>query len=234
MKTALYVIAFILAALIIPFLLPSPSSPQGGNPDQNLPWQITVDETGQSHVFGVTPGVSTLAQIRQKLGEEVDLAIIAAPGEVGSLEAYYNQISLGFVMGRMILTLEQTPEAITAMRERAPKAEHMESTTKKISLHPDDLALANQSVVRAISLIPSSNLEEAVILQRFGEPAERFQVSEGLVHYLYPQKGLDIVWSAKGKEVLQYVAPKNFEASIVTPLTTPPAPKSTGEKEQTQ
>jgi hypothetical protein len=51
-----------------------------------------------------------------------------------------------------------------------------------------------------------------VILERFGQPAERIRVNEHLEHLLYPAKGLDIVLDSKGRELLQYVAPARFEA----------------------
>lgn len=217
MKAALSVIALVLLALILPFFLPS-GGPDKANMEQNLPWQISVDEQGRSQVFGLTLGSSTLADVRQHLGQELEVAIIAAPDEVGSLEGYYAQLPLGFILGRLILTLEQDPDKINAMRERALKAEHMESTTKKITLHPEDLARAEQTPVQAISLIPSVNLDEATLIQRFGQPAEKIQLSETLTHYLYPAKGLDIVLDTKGKELLQYVQPGEFESRIRAPL----------------
>ena len=218
MKTAFYVVGLILLALIVPFFLPS-SAPTGmDDPNQNLPWQISVDEQGNTTVFGFSPGRSTLAQVRQRLGNDVDIAIVAGPDEVGELEAYYTQVPLGFVLGRLILTVDATPDAITAMRERALKAEHMESVTKKITLHPDDLARAETTPIRAFSLIPNVNLDEATLIQRFGEPVERIPVGANLTHFLYPKLGLDVVLDTKGKEVLQYVAPKDFEVHIRGPL----------------
>jgi hypothetical protein len=86
----------------------------------------------------------------------------------------------------------------------------MESTTRRITLHPDDLAAADNLPIKAISVIPTVNLDEATVVQRFGPPGERLVVSERRVHLLYPDKGLDVVVDADGKELLQYVAPRNF------------------------
>ncbi|MGB4467665.1 MAG: hypothetical protein WBI41_06420 [Azovibrio sp.] len=218
MKTALLVIGLVLLALILPFFLPSPASDGKGDPDSNLPWQIQLDDQGNSRVFGLTPGRSTLAQVRQRLGNDMDIAIVAGPGEVGDLEAYYTQVPLGFVLARLILTADLSPDAITAMRERALKAERMESSTRKITLHPDDLAAVENTPIRAFSLIPNVNLDEATIIQRFGQPVERIAVGANLTHFLYPHLGLDVVLDRKGKELLQYVAPRDFEARIRAPL----------------
>ena len=208
MKFALYLIGFILAALIIPFLIPTPGD--GGDPERNLPWQIEVDGQGGSKVFGLQPGVSTLAEVKAVLGNELEVAIIAQPNEVGMIEAYYSQVALGFVLAKMVVTIDLEQDAVNAMRERALKAKHMESTTRKITLHPDDLAQLDRLPVKALAVIPTVNLDEATVVQRFGQPEERIQVSEKRVHLLYPRQGLDIVVDGYGKELLQYVAPRHF------------------------
>jgi hypothetical protein len=64
------------------------------------------------------------------------------------------------------------------------------STTRRITLHPDDLAAADRWPIRAISVIPTVNLDEAAIVQRFGEPGERIVVSDKRTHLLYPKLGL--------------------------------------------
>lgn len=225
MKLVLSLIALVLLALILPFFLPGAGKQEGVDPNSNLPWQITVDGQGSSTVFGLTPGVSTLGDVRRKLGNEIEVAIIAAPNEVGSLEAYYAQIPLGFVLAKMVLTVDASDEAISTMRERAVRAKHMESMTRRITLHPDDLAAADKLPIRAISVIPTVNLDEATIVQRFGEPGERILVSDKRTHLLYPKQGLDVVVDKDGKELLQYVAPQQF-ARLREPLLAAPAENS--------
>ncbi len=210
MKFALSIIALVLLALVVPFLIPGVAKKEGVDPNSNLPWQIQLDGQGGSTVFGLRPGVSTLGDVRQKLGSEIEVAIIAEPNEAGALEGYYAQVSLGFVMARVIVTLEAGENEVLAMRDRALKAKHMESTTRRITLHPDDLAAAERLSIRAISVIPTVNLDEATVIQRFGQPGERVVVSEKRVHLLYPDKGLDVVVDGEGKELLQYVAPRQF------------------------
>ena len=210
MKLALSLFALVLIALLLPFLLPSAGKVEGVDPNSNLPWQITTDGQGGSSVFGLRPGVSTLAEVKQRLGGDLDVAIIAAPQEAGSLEGFYSQLRLGFVMAKVIVTVDASPELVSAMRERALKAQYMESSTRKIRLHPDDLAAAEKLPVRAIVVIPSVNLDEATVVERFGKPAERLPVSEKRVHLLYPEKGLDVTVDTDGKELLQYVAPRDF------------------------
>jgi hypothetical protein len=210
MKFAVAIIALIFFALAIPFFIPGAGQKEGVDPNANLPWQIEVNSLGDSTVFGLKPGISTLGDVRRKLGGELEVAIIAEPNEIGSLEAYYSQVALGFVLAKVIVTVDAKNEAISEMRERALKARHMESTTRQITLHPDDLAVAEGLPIKAISVVPTVNLDEATVIQRFGHPAERLVVSETRVHLLYPQQGLDVMVDNDGKELLQYVAPRQF------------------------
>ena len=222
MKFALSLIALVLLALVLPFFIPGSGKQEGVDPDSNLPWQIAVDGQGGSTAFGLQPGVSTLGDVRRRLGNEIEVAIIAEPNETGALEGYYSQVPLGFVLAKMIVTVDVPDEAISAMRERAVRAKHMESTTRRITLHPDDLAAADRLPIRAISVIPTVNLDEATIVQRFGEPGERIVVSDKRTHLLYPKLGLDVVVDKDGKELLQYVAPQQF-ARLREPLLAAPA-----------
>lgn len=228
MKFAFSLIAFVLVALIVPFFLPAAGKVEGVDPNSNLPWQIETDGQGGSRVFGLQPGSSTLADVRRQLGNEIEVAIVAEPNEIGMLEGYYAQVSLGFVMAKVIVTVDLPADAVSAMRERALKAKHMESTTRKITLHPDDLAAAGSMRIKAISVVPTINLDEATIVQRFGQPDERLVVSEKRVHLLYPTRGLDVVVDTEGKELLQYVAPRDF-ASLREPLRSLEAGKTAGQ-----
>ena len=225
MKFAFSLIALVLLALIIPFFIPGAGKTDGVDPNSNLPWQITLDAQGGSSVFGLKPGVSTLGEVRQRLGGEIEVAIIAEPNELGSLEGYYSQLALGFVLAKMIVTVDAKNEAISVMRERALKAKHMESMTRKITLQPEDLAAADLLPVKAISVIPTVNLDEATIIQRFGQPGERIVLSETRRHLLYPTLGLDVLVDKDGKELLQYVAPQQF-ARLRDPLVAELAGKS--------
>lgn len=210
-------VAIVGALLALPLLLPADRSPRDAAPDHGLPWQIDLLPDGGSRVFGLQPGRSTLGEARQRLGSDVQVALIVAPGETGSLEAYYETLRAGFVTGKMILTLETTLAQREQMLQRARKADYMESTTRRVELADADLQAAGSAVIGAIAFIPTAALDEQIVLQRFGTPAERIRSSEQTEHYLYPEKGLDLRLDAKGKEVLQYVAPREF-ARLRDPL----------------
>ncbi|MDR1648535.1 MAG: hypothetical protein LBR88_10990 [Zoogloeaceae bacterium] len=219
MKIFLSVLAFAVLLLGIGWFLPSPQPAAVSDPENFLPWQIRVEEaTGQSEVFGLKPGISTLAEAQVRFGGDPELGIIVPPGDVAALEAYYARVELGVLQGRLLLRLAATPETLKAMLQRAPKAEYMESNTRRASLAAEDLVLAQATPIAALTFIPNANLDEDTIRKRFGPPVEILKTSENLTHFLYPGKGLDVILDAKGKEVLQYVAPRDFAKAVRAPL----------------
>ncbi len=212
MKIALAIIVAALAILLGPVVWQFAHYQPQDVPTSGLPWQIETLPGGEAQVFGLTLGKSTLADARARFGPEMQLAVIAEPDERGNVEGYYEGVTAGFVAGKLIVTADLPPEAIDGMRERAPKTQYMQSTTHRATLAPADEAAALAAPIRGLAFIPSAQLDEAVILERFGQPAERIRVNDHQEHLLYPAKGLDLVFDSKGRELLQYVAPARFDA----------------------
>ena len=182
--------------------------PRGNEPLTGLPWQIDTLPGGGTQVFGIKTGTTTLAGVMEQLGEELDLAIIAAPHETGSLEAYYSHYSAGPITGKLILVLDVAPDMLSTLRQRA----FQDGGTRRYHLHPDDLPVAYRAPVKAINFLPSFNLDEEIIQARFGTPAEVIQVNAQQQHWLYPDKGLDLILNTDSKEVLQYLPARDFSA----------------------
>lgn len=222
MKTVLTILAG-SAGLMLLLMLLSPAPERSASSAADLPWQIEIEPDGATRVFGLTLGRSTLADARARFALEPQVAVVAARDEAGSLEAYFESVRAGFVTGKVVLTLELSKDSVEQMRARAVKTEYMESTTRKATLAAEDRQLAERTPIRSIAFIPSTQLDEATILQRFGTPAERLRGGEHVEHFLYPAKGLDVVLDAKGKELLQYVAPRDF-ARLREPLAVRSAP----------
>lgn len=211
LRIVLAIAALTIAALAVPYFLPGSPGPAPGDADQGLPWQVEALAGGRSRVFGLVLGDATLEDARARLGRGMQVAIVVAPGEPASLEAFQDQVSAGFVLGRMVLGADLPLPQVEAMLARAKKAEYMESTTRRVTLSDEDLAAALAATVSNIAFVPSVQLDEAMVLQRFGPPVQRLRSSPTTEHFLYPERGLDLVLDSAGKEVLQYVAPRDFE-----------------------
>ena len=161
------VVLLVLITLAIGLLLLSPDNEQAEEPLTGLPWQIDSLPDGSSRVFGITPGQSTLGDVVELLGDDMQLAIIAAPGESGDLEMYYSHYSASIITGKLILVAEIAADTLMQLQERAFR----DGGTRRYRLHPDDLPLAWRAPVKSIIFLPSLNLDEEIAHNRFGIPA---------------------------------------------------------------
>lgn len=218
LKVAAGVLALLVAMLLAQMLFPPQR--EAAPTTQGMPWQIERPGPGQSRVFGLTLGgnaASTLGDAQHLSKEAPRLALLAPPDAPLALEAYFETVSIGPLTGKLVLSIAASPVELEAMRARAAKTDHLETGIRQFTLNDSDRQHAERMPLAAVAFIPSAGLDEAIILQRFGVPAERIRQGETLEHFLYPDKGLDLVLDSKGKEVLQYVAPADF-ARLRTPL----------------
>ena len=172
-----------------------------------FPWQIERLPNGTTRVFGIVPGQTTLGVAIAQLGDDNELAIIAAPGETGSLEVYYSRYNAGLIEGKLILVADIEPDTLASMQMRARR----KGGTHRLLLDEGDLTIARRAAVRAITFMPTFDLDEEITRARFGIPAEVLPVSAQEQHLLYPELGLDLVLNADGKDVLQYLSPDDFD-----------------------
>ncbi len=181
-------------------------------PEEDIyPWQITVQTDGKIRVFGITLNQSTLHDAMAVLGSNYELGLFESDDQPLALEAYFSEVTLGGISGKFILTLKVSQPELTALRDQAVKRKMLESGARRYTVtHADKMRLV-QKTITSLAYIPYINLDEEVIKQRFGEPAERITVDQERQHLLFPAKGLDLLLDQEGKELLQYVAPVEFD-----------------------
>jgi hypothetical protein len=218
MKRLNHKIIIILAAIaLLAFMLwPSPERGPRQRGEVLMPWDLQHTSDGHTRVLGMVIGKSTLDDARKVLGSHGELALFQ--DEQGlSAESLFSEFTSGGLSGRIFLTLSVSPERLQQMAGRATKREPTEAGSIKLRPHWQDLKALGDSVIKAITYIPYVNLDDEVIRSRFGEPAQTVQVGEEQVHYLYPDKGLDLILDKDGKEVVQYVDPSDF-SELTKPL----------------
>ena len=172
---------------------------------------------GTSRVFGITLGESTLADVREQLGDDMQVAIIVAAPDDRGLEMFYSRFTAGVFSGQLIVSADITPTSLEQLLDRAVKAEYLESGARKFHLASNDLPVALQAAVKSITFIPGINLDEQTALRHFGTAAEIIRRDDRVTHLLYPDKGLDLTIDKDGKDILQYVPPGEF-ADLRDPL----------------
>jgi len=198
-----------------------------GGAGPGAPWAIERLPEGGIRVFALRLPGATLADARATWGDNLQLALMATRGEPPVLEATVETVVLGGVGGRLLFTAEASPRSLQRWRENAAKEEPVSADTRRIALRSDDRDEALRAPLVGIGFIPAAQLDAAALRLRFGEPAEVLQAGQPVEHWLYPPLGLAIVLDAKGRELLQYVAPADFERRLRAPLLSPAAPAST-------
>lgn len=210
---------FVSFALLAVLLAVYPFFDESENPATvtGLPWQIEIMLDGSTQVFGLHIGVSRLSDAYAMLGSDMELAIVAASDELGNLEMYYGHYQAGLLSGKLVLQTSASAQKLKTWRDNAAKFEYMASgLAKKYTLSDDDVSQVLDEVITGLTFIPAVNLDEKVILARFGEPDNRIQL-DGVTHFLYSAKGLDVALHDASKEVIQYVSPADF-AQLLQPL----------------
>lgn len=209
---------FVLALLAIGLAILLPGGRQV-DVDPKLPWMIEVDPDGRSRVFGLTLGQSTLADVRGIFGDEGEITMFATPDGVYSMEAFFRRIFLSGLNADFVAAIDLSQDTLRAMYERGLRLSKLGSGERKIELNPEDVQQhATGAPIRHLTYLPVVDLEQDILESRFGTPAKRLPGQQGVVHWLYPDKGLDIAVDPERKEVFQYVAPKDFNALILAPL----------------
>ncbi len=205
------------------FSPPGPTQQQA--PASGAPWQIALPAAGQSRVFGLLLPGSTLADTRKRWPEELKLALMTDFGGRVALEGYVERFEAGGVTGRLLLAFDTEAQAAAVNRWRDTlRGTPTESGGRQH--HLSEAASTELAPARLVGLsfLPAAQLDAELLTARFGPPAERIAGGERLQHWLYPALGLAVVLDSKGRDVLQYVAPADFERRLAAPLRAAPKP----------
>ena len=176
----------------------------------NLPWQITVVNEHTLHVFDLDIGQATLGDAVKVLKSEYDMAWFENQDDSISLEAYFIRVNISGLRAKVLLELDVDGLDRDYLKKNSGKPEIQTSRTIKYPV--DDLAqYFNSRIIRSLTYIPKSNVEAELLKRRFGQPKETLKLDENTQFWLYPEKGLVISYSEKGKEVLQYIPTADFD-----------------------
>lgn len=206
----------VLVFILFLFLMLRPASKNNKPIVDVYPWQVEALDNGRSRVFGITLSETTLKEVDKKLKSLPELALYKTKEKL-VLEAYYKNVSLGGLIGSFIFVLDVPTEQLIRLKQESRKKERVENNEVKYRL--DKLASEKVKIFKVTNLIyiPRVQLDEETIVKRFGEPEYKIKLKTKEIgwHYLYPKKGLDLIYKAEDKEVLQYVKPKDFKVLLL-------------------
>lgn len=222
----LAVLLLLAAALALPvWRMFSANGPAPAPQAPNLPWQVQPLPDGGSRVFELELGRFNLGQTSARFAGELTLGVIALSGQPPALEAFLDSFQAGFVSGKLVLAFEADASWLAQARERAPRQEVTEGGRgRRYTLSREDEMQAHSSRLVALAFLPAARLDEAVVVQRFGAPAEKLTGPAGETQLFYPALGVAVVLppadgpTSKAKTVIQYTAPAEFERRLAAPL----------------
>ena len=182
------------------------------------PWQIKILEDGRTSVFGIVLGETNLTKINFILKTRGQVALFESDGKL-TLEAYYKNVTRAGLTGSYVFTLDVSDKKLNELKQQSIKGKPTETKSIKYEFGAEALKEIALMKVRFLSYIPTVQIDEEMIVKRFGEPAQKLplKTKEEGAHYLYPEKGLDLIYRAESKEVLQYTQPADFNL-LLEPL----------------
>ncbi|MCF7985595.1 MAG: hypothetical protein K9L70_14425 [Thiohalocapsa sp.] len=193
-----------------------------------FPWDVERDELGRTRVFDLTLGESTLADVRALLDEEGKMNLFVSPDGSYSVEAYFDNIMLGNLRADWIVSLDVPQEQLALIYDRGLRVSKTGSGSRKVKLDPVDAEALVDKPIRTLTYLPWKSLEPEDIGGNFGTPAEQRTEESGVVHWLYPERGMDIARDRNGGVVIQYLNPDDFERAMAPLADAPPKAEASG------
>ena len=192
---------------------------QGDKPVEksDLPWHIGHPNADTIEVFGVTLGKTNTDEAEQHFKEAANPILFKSPSGQLVAEIFFEQVNLAGLKARIVLSIKAPDSELQAMFDRGMRM-NVTGSGKEITLTPEDAAKLFEMPISSLTYLPLVRLQDAVFSKRFGRPQLRIREKKsGVVHWLYPQDGLDIALGGEEKPLLQYVPPADF-AKLVDPL----------------
>lgn len=206
-------VGIVSALFLVSFFL-KPTEPKRND---DVPWHIEHPTPDSVRVFGLTLGESATNAAELRFKEEAKPSLFKSPEGKLVAEVFFEQVNLAGLPSKVVLTIDVPEAELKGMYERGLRMAATGSG-KKITMTPDDIEKLRTLPISSLTYLPGLRVEEAIFLKRFGQPAQRVQEKKsGLVHWLYPESGLDITLGGSEKPLLQYVPPKDFD-KLVRPL----------------
>ena len=175
----------------------------------NLPWQVSTKADGTTHILGVDIGNATFIELIQKLRLLADPALFEAPNGDLSLEAYFGKKKFGVLEARLVVELDADKVTLKKMLKEQVKKSSTPSNHWKYSLSIPNLKLANDIRVWRLIYLPVTDYQPEQ-MKFFGEPEEKIQINETAQYWLYPSRGMVLLWDTAGKEIFYYFAEKDY------------------------
>ena len=202
-KIIFWVVSLSLVAVALAILLPGGRQ---ADPNPKLPWDIQLTPEQTVKVFNLTLGSSTLADAREVFQMHGEVRLFVNQDDKPVLEAYLERVFLSGLRADFVLVLDADEQRLAELYTRGERISRTSDTTREVELDDEDLQLVSNLPIRLINYIPYANLDADLTLSRFGKPTQKLTETEtGVIHWIYPKRGVSIGLNPDGKELIQYM-----------------------------
>lgn len=170
-----------------------------------LPWNSYYDEQNQLHALGLVLENSTVQDAIAIFGNDYEVKLFSKKDESGkTAEVYFPTANIGTIRGGIALSVNVPPSELETIYENGVQTTVTKLGNRQVTPAAADGEKLLQHTIRHATLVPKKDLTERAIKMRFGEPSRSERQSDGVDHWFYPEKGLEILFNPEGPEGLQY------------------------------
>lgn len=169
-----------------------------------LPWNASYDEEGRLHALGLVLNQSTLKEVTDLYGRDIEVKLFEMQDGSKTAEAYLGSAYIGTIHGALVIKLALSEQELEAFYERGARTTISKQGARQIQLNNEDTLALFDYPINEVTLVPRRNLTREAIIKRFGEAEEIQEMDDGLERWLYPQMGLELVLLEGSNDILRY------------------------------
>lgn len=201
-----------VGALVAWWFLPEPGQVQRF---ENLPWQVEVRDSGHSEVLGMVLGQTTLADLDGRRLPVPDIRLFVDPNGGRSAEAFFQNARIPPFEANLVMLLDVGEDGLDRLWAQRTSERPMPSGARRYGLSDAALREMGRVPVVELSYVPRARWDRELLLERFGEPASRLRLDDEQEYWLYPERGLAIMFPlGRGRVQMHYVTLSRWETVL--------------------
>ncbi|KUJ71229.1 hypothetical protein [Thiomicrospira sp. WB1] len=195
----------LIGASVITVLFSAFPPQQDQTPPELLPWNASYNAQGQLEALGLTVGQDTPQQAIDLYGHDFEVKLFSKKDEDNkTAEVFFPSIHISSIHGAIALRLKVPQEQLNHFYSEGVQTTVTKLGNREVTPHNEAIEILKQSPIQSVTLVPRKSLTERAIKMRFGEPERTEVQSDGVPHWFYPDKGLEIILNNEGPDALQY------------------------------
>ncbi|BAF61779.1 hypothetical protein [Candidatus Vesicomyidisocius calyptogenae] len=172
--------------------------------NQSMPWQSFINSQGNTVVFNLTMGHSSLIDAMHLFGSEAEIAMFGSESKEPELEVFFSNTKVGGISVGVILNLIFDQKDTKYLNNNIKELRVMSSGVRKTTFNLMAKISMLDLKIKSLTLIPKVDLSKEIIINLFGEPSRVELVSQSVSYWYYLIKGVRIIIDDDNKEILEF------------------------------